>query len=118
VKALKTVLIINVTDPHFSASCPQAATANQEQLLAFGRYSLLLKMKAECEYFEGREFVEFSWLTLENATNSSPPSRCWVLDLAIGNYLIHSYLVEKAPIFALSDGGQKGQCLYGIAGAS
>ena len=69
-------------------------------------------MKAECEYSEGGKYVDLSWLTLKNATNSSPSERTlrrWVLDLAIENYLIHSRLVEKAPIYAQSDGGQKGQ---------
>jgi hypothetical protein len=32
-----------------------------------------------------------------------------VVHLVVENYLIHSQLVEKAPIFAQSDGGQKGQ---------
>jgi hypothetical protein len=96
----------------WSASHPQVATANQEQLLALGRYSLLLEIKAECEGLEGGEYVNLSWLTLENAANSSPSERSlrrWVLDLAVENYLIHSQIVENVPIFAQSDGKQRGQ---------
>jgi hypothetical protein len=64
VRALKTVLHCKQTNSTlyeqrplagWSASCPQVATANQEQLLALRRYSLLLKMKAECISFEGGE---------------------------------------------------------------
>ncbi len=69
-------------------------------------------MKAECEFLEGGKYVDLSWLTLENATTSSMLERtlcCWVLNLAIKNYLIHSCIVENVPIFAQSDGGQKGQ---------
>jgi hypothetical protein len=33
----------------WSASHPQVATTNQKQLLALGRYSLLLEIKAQCE---------------------------------------------------------------------
>ena len=38
---------------------------------------------------EGGEYVDFSWLTLEKACNSSPSERMlrrWVLDLAVENY--------------------------------
>jgi hypothetical protein len=121
VRALKTVLDHKCTNSTlherrllagWSASCPHVATSNQEQLLALGRYSLLLKMKADCECFEGSQYNDLSWLTLENTCNSSPSERTlhqWVLDLAVENYLIHSQLVEKVPIFAQSDGKQKGQ---------
>jgi hypothetical protein len=51
-------------------------------------------MKAECEYLEGGKYVDLSWLTLKNATNSNPSEcttlQCGVLNLAIENYLIHS----------------------------
>jgi hypothetical protein len=73
---------------------------------------LLLEIKARCEGLEGGEYVNLSWLTLENAANSSPSEgslRRWVLDLAVENYLIHSQIVERVPIFAQSDGGQSGQ---------
>jgi hypothetical protein len=121
VRALKTVLDHKHTTSMlyerrllagWSDSRPQVATSNQEQLLALGWYSLLLEMKAEGECFEGGQYVNLSWLTLENDCNSSPSERTlrrWVLDLAVENYLIHSRLVQKAPIFAQSDGGQKAQ---------
>ncbi len=81
-------------------------------MLALGRYSLLLEIKAKCEGFEDGEYVNLSWLILKNAAKSSPSEcslRCWVLDLAVDNYLIHSQIVEKARIFPQSDGGQRGQ---------
>jgi hypothetical protein len=73
---------------------------------------LLLEIKAQCEGLEGSEYVNLSWLTLQNAANSSPSERSlrrWVLDLVVENYLIHSQIVEKVPIFAQSDGGQREQ---------
>jgi hypothetical protein len=84
VRALKTVLDHKRTNSTlyerrllagWPASRPQVATSNPEQLLALGRYSLLLEMKAECECFEGGQYIDLSWLTLENACNSSPSER-------------------------------------------
>jgi hypothetical protein len=68
---------------------------------------LLLKIKANCENLKGGKYINLSWLTLKNTANSSPFERSlcrWVLDLAVENYLIHSQIVEKVPIFAQSDG--------------
>jgi hypothetical protein len=70
----------------WSPSHPQVATANQEQLLALVRYSLLLKIKANCENLKGGKYINLSWLTLKNTANSSPFERSlcrWVLDLAV-----------------------------------
>jgi hypothetical protein len=62
VKALQTVLNQKRTNTTlferrllagWSASHPQVAAGNQEQMLALGRYSLLLEMKAECKNLEG-----------------------------------------------------------------
>jgi hypothetical protein len=84
VKALRTVLVRKRTDSTlferrllagWSASHPQVAVGNQEQLLALGRYSLLLEIQAECEGLKGGEYVNLSWLTLENAADSSPSER-------------------------------------------
>jgi hypothetical protein len=61
---------------------------------------------------EGGKYVDLSWVTLRNVVNSSPSECtlcCWVLDLAIVNYLIHIHVVENIPMFAQSDGGQNGQ---------
>jgi hypothetical protein len=73
-RALKTVLDHKRTNSTlykrrllagWSASRPQVATSNQAQLLALGRYSLLLEMKAECVCFEGGQYIDLSWLTLD-----------------------------------------------------
>jgi hypothetical protein len=80
---------------------------------------LLLEIEAKCEGLKGSEYVNLSWLTLENASNLSPSdhSLCrWVLDMVVENYLIHSQIIEKVQIFLHSDGGQRGQevCLISV----
>jgi hypothetical protein len=84
VKALQTVLHYKstVSTPFerrllagWPASHPQVAMSNKQQLLALGRYSLLLDITAKCEGLEDGEYVNLSWLTLENAANLSP-SEC------------------------------------------
>jgi hypothetical protein len=81
-------------------------------IASLGKVQLAPQNESRKLIFEGGKYVDFSLLALESACDSSPSERTlrhWLLDWEIENYLIHSQLVEKAPIFTQSDGGQKGQ---------
>jgi hypothetical protein len=76
-----------------------------EELLALGRYTFLLEVQSICD-------VTMDFVDLVAAQKSSPSRsgiEIWVGELAVLQNLIASVLIETAPVFLQSDGGQKGQ---------
>ena len=82
----------------FAASHPQVSTVNQEILIALARYTFLLELKAQTEFLEDGNSVDFSWVQLEKVCTSAPSEfalRSWVLDQVIDQLIIYSPLVKK-----------------------
>jgi hypothetical protein len=95
----------------FAASHPQISVIYQELLIALGRYTFLLEVKAsiDCGKMQG---MDVSYMNLKNVANCSPCCTSltnWVTELAKDQYLIFSRKMDDANIFCQSDGGQKGQ---------
>jgi hypothetical protein len=85
---------------------------NQEVLIALGRYTFLLEVKAETKKLQDGNLVNFDWLSIESIANCSPSEislRKWTRELAVEQYLLLSPLVEMANVFGQLDEGQKGQ---------